>query len=216
MSKAGKPLARYFPDLVEALGRVKASRFVLDGEIVIPHDDSLSFDEAAPSHPSGEEPSAQARRGTSGRLSSCSTCWWTGRCASLARETLVRAAARRSKRFVAANVPKDLAIRLSPATTKMVTVKKWFRSVGGGLDGVIAKRLDVPYLTGTRDGMQKMKSMRTAEVRGGWLPLRVEGQSGRVTPARTVRRRRVAASRRLSPPTSRTTRSPLSRQGSRS
>jgi ATP-dependent DNA ligase len=71
--------------------------------------------------------------------------------------------------FVAATVPKGLAVRLSPATTKMVTVKKWFRSVGGGLDGVIAKRLDVPYLSGTRDGMQKMKSMRTAEcVVGGF------------------------------------------------
>jgi ATP-dependent DNA ligase len=50
-----------------------------------------------------------------------------------------------------------------------VTVKRWFRSVGGGLDGVVAKRLDVPYQTGTRDGMQKMKSMRTAEcVVGGF------------------------------------------------
>jgi ATP-dependent DNA ligase len=60
---------------------------------------------------------------------------------------------------------------LSPATTKTVTVKKWFRSVGGGggLDGVIAKRLDLPYQSGNRDGMQKMKSMRTAEcVVGGF------------------------------------------------
>jgi ATP-dependent DNA ligase len=51
----------------------------------------------------------------------------------------------------------------------MVTVKRWFRSVGGGLDGVIAKRLDLPYQSGNRDGMQKMKSMRTAEcVVGGF------------------------------------------------
>jgi ATP-dependent DNA ligase len=71
--------------------------------------------------------------------------------------------------FVAASVPKGASIRLSPATTNMVTVKKWFRSIGGGLDGVIAKRLDVAYLGGTRDGMQKMKNMRTAEcVVGGF------------------------------------------------
>jgi ATP-dependent DNA ligase len=51
----------------------------------------------------------------------------------------------------------------------MTTVKKWFRSVGGGLDGVIAKRLDLAYLAGTRDAMQKMKHMRTAEcVVGGF------------------------------------------------
>ncbi|MEO7457814.1 MAG: ATP-dependent DNA ligase, partial [Gemmatimonadaceae bacterium] len=44
-----------------------------------------------------------------------------------------------------------------------------FRSVGGGLDGVIAKRRDLPYRSGTRDGMQKMKAMRTAEcVVGGF------------------------------------------------
>jgi ATP-dependent DNA ligase len=71
--------------------------------------------------------------------------------------------------FVAEFIPKGVRVRLSPATTRMVTVKRWFRSVGGGLDGVVAKRLDVPYQTGTRDGMQKMKSMRTAEcVVGGF------------------------------------------------
>jgi ATP-dependent DNA ligase len=71
--------------------------------------------------------------------------------------------------FVGASVPKGISVKLSPATTEMATVKKWFRSVGGGLDGVIAKRLDVAYLGGTRDGMQKMKNMRTAEcVVGGF------------------------------------------------
>jgi ATP-dependent DNA ligase len=73
------------------------------------------------------------------------------------------------EKFMSANATRDGRVKLSPATTKMVTVNKWFRSVGGGLDGVIAKRLDLPYQTGTRDGMQKMKSMRTAEcVVGGF------------------------------------------------
>jgi len=44
-SKAGKPLARYFPDVVETLAALRARRFVLDGEIVIPVDGRLSFDE---------------------------------------------------------------------------------------------------------------------------------------------------------------------------
>src|SRR6186713_2226205 len=44
-SKAGQPLARYFPDVVEALGKVGAKRFVLDGELVIPVQGALSFDE---------------------------------------------------------------------------------------------------------------------------------------------------------------------------
>src|SRR6187402_1400733 len=45
MSKAGKPLTRYFPELVELLLQVRAKRFVLDGEIVVPKDGELSFDE---------------------------------------------------------------------------------------------------------------------------------------------------------------------------
>src|ERR687889_2575016 len=45
MSKAGKPLTRYFPELVELLAQVRAKRFVLDGEIVVPKDGELSFDE---------------------------------------------------------------------------------------------------------------------------------------------------------------------------
>jgi ATP-dependent DNA ligase len=169
MSKAGKPLARYFPDLVETLGRVKASRFVLDGEIVIPHDGSLSFDELLLRiHPAKSRVLKLAAESPASFIVFDLLVDAKGR--SLVEETL---AERRSalEEFVSANVSsqKGLAIRLSPATTTMATVTKWFRSVGGGLDGVIAKRLDVPYLTGTRDGMQKMKSMRTAEcVVGGF------------------------------------------------
>src|SRR5712671_5142255 len=44
-SKAGQPLARYFPDVVRALGKLKANQFVLDGELAIPVDGALSFDE---------------------------------------------------------------------------------------------------------------------------------------------------------------------------
>src|ERR1700757_5410669 len=44
-SKSGKPLTRYFPELVEALRTFRANQFVLDGEIVIPVDGDLSFDD---------------------------------------------------------------------------------------------------------------------------------------------------------------------------
>src|SRR4051794_38588849 len=44
-SKAGQPLARYFPDIVEALQRIPAKRFVLDGELAIPVKGALVFDE---------------------------------------------------------------------------------------------------------------------------------------------------------------------------
>lgn len=44
-SKSGKPLTRYFPELVAALAHLRAAQFVLDGEIVIPVDGDLSFDQ---------------------------------------------------------------------------------------------------------------------------------------------------------------------------
>jgi ATP-dependent DNA ligase len=167
MSKAGKPLARYFPELIEILLAVKAKRFVLDGEIVIPHDGSLSFDELLLRiHP------AKSRITKLSVESPASLIVFDllvdAKGTSLVKEPLAERRAALEK-FVAANVPKTLPIKLSPATTKMPTVTKWFRSVGGGLDGVIAKRLDLAYATGTRDGMQKMKNMRTAEcVVGGF------------------------------------------------
>jgi ATP-dependent DNA ligase len=56
-------------------------------------------------------------------------------------------------------------VRLSPATTDQKLARKWFNSVGIGatLDGIIAKRLDLDYRSGERDGMQKIKKMRTAD-----------------------------------------------------
>src|SRR5215218_932907 len=44
-SKAGQPLTRYFPELVDVLTAVPAKRFVIDGEIVIVSDGKLSFDD---------------------------------------------------------------------------------------------------------------------------------------------------------------------------
>lgn len=167
MSKAGKPLARYFPDLVETLVKVKAKRFVLDGEIVIPHDGSLSFDELLRRiHPAKSRVLKLAAEHPATFV--VFDILVDARGKSLVKQPL---AERRTalEAFVAANVPAAVRVRLSPATTKMVTVKRWFRSVGGGLDGVIAKRLDLPYQSGNRDGMKKMKSMRTAEcVVGGF------------------------------------------------
>ena len=53
-SKSGQPLTRYFPDLVEAVGGIKAKRFVLDGEIVVPSNGGLSFDDLLQRiHPGG-------------------------------------------------------------------------------------------------------------------------------------------------------------------
>ena len=167
MSKAGKPLTRYFPELVEMLLQVRAKRFVLDGEIVVPKDGELSFDELLLRiHP------AASRIRKLATESPASLIVFDLLVDAKGKSLVARPLAERRpalEAFVAAEVPSSLRIRLSPATTKLATVKHWFRSVGGGLDGVIAKQRELPYRSGTRDGMRKMKSMRTAEcVVGGF------------------------------------------------
>jgi ATP-dependent DNA ligase len=43
-SKSGQPFNRYFPEVVAALAKIPAQRFVLDGELVVPEGDALSFE----------------------------------------------------------------------------------------------------------------------------------------------------------------------------
>src|SRR6202022_875372 len=62
-----------------------------------------------------------------------------------------------------------VTLRLSPATRDRRVVDDWFARVGGALDGVIAKRADAPYASGTRDAAVKVKRSRTADcVIGGF------------------------------------------------
>ena len=172
VSKAGKPLGRYFPELVARLLAMPAKRFVLDGEIVVPHGESLSFDELLLRiHPAKSRIARLAADRPSSFIAFDLLVDADGR--SLVDEPL--AARRRAleafhARHVGSGEERGAShIRLSPATDRMATVKQWFRSVGGGLDGVVAKRLDLPYQSGERTGMVKMKSMRTADcVVGGF------------------------------------------------
>jgi ATP-dependent DNA ligase len=167
MSKAGKPLARYFPDVVEMLRSLKAPRFVLDGEIVVVADGAISFDELLLRiHPAASRVALLAKNSPASFIAFDLLVDARGK--SLVGLTLEERRPALEK-FVASAARGVKRVKLSPATTSMATVKKWFRSVGGGLDGVVAKRLGVPYQSGNRSGMEKMKHLRTAEcVVGGF------------------------------------------------
>ena len=166
-SKAGQPLARYFPDVVQALGALPAKKFVLDGELVIPVAGALSFDELQLRlHPAASRVQKLAAEhpaifvvfdllaGTNGK--------------SLLRQPL---AERRKKLedFARNFLPGQKQIRLSPATEELRQAQKWFEEVGGNLDGIIAKRVDSPYAAGERSAMVKIKQIRTVDcVVGGF------------------------------------------------
>ena len=75
----------------------------------------------------------------------------------------------RLEEFAAKYFGKGGSIRLSPATPKLTQAKKWLAQTGATLDGIIAKRRDLDYRSGERDGMQKIKNFRSADcVVGGF------------------------------------------------
>lgn len=167
-SKAGKPLTRYFPDVAATLAGLGAQRFVLDGEIVIPVDGKLSFDELLLRiHPAASRVKMLAESHPARLLVFDLLVDERGR--SLVEMPLAERRPRLEK-FAAKYIEGREGIALSDATTRRPTAERWLSGGGGGdLDGVIAKRLDAPYRTGEREGMQKIKRERTADcVVGGF------------------------------------------------
>jgi ATP-dependent DNA ligase len=165
-SKAGQPLARYFPDVVDALAKLSARNFVLDGELAVPVSAALSFDELQLRlHPAASRVAKLAKAHPA--IYIVFDLLAQNR-QSYLREPLSR---RRKllEKFSRENFRSTKATRLSPATTELQQAKKWFDKVGGDLDGVIAKKLDAPYKAGERDAMVKIKQIRSADcVIGGF------------------------------------------------
>jgi ATP-dependent DNA ligase len=166
-SKSGQPLGRYFPEVVEALLRLKATRFVLDGELVVPEGHALSFDALLQRiHPS--ESRIKKLAGQTPATFVLFDILADGSGKSLVERPLGERR-RALETFAKANLHNDGGIVVSSATTDVRTARKWFGGVGAVLDGVVAKRLDLDYRSGTRDGMVKVKSLRTADcVVGGF------------------------------------------------
>jgi len=165
-SKAGKPLTRYFPDVVDSAKALPAKQFVLDGEIVVPRGRAFSFDDLLQRiHPAASR-IAKLAQGTPALLIVFDLLQ-DARGNSLLDTPL---ADRRPKleAFAAKNLRRE-GVRLSPATTRRSDAQGWLRQVGTTLDGIIAKRRDAPYRAGTRDAMVKVKNYRSADcVVGGF------------------------------------------------
>ena len=165
-SKAGKPLTRYFPDVVESAKALRGKQFVLDGEIVVPRGRAFSFDDLLQRiHPAASRIAKLAHETPA--LLIAFDLLEDARGESLLDVPL---AARRARLEAFAKTSlRGAGVRLSPATTKLSDAKGWLRKVGATLDGIIAKRRDAPYRAGTRDAMVKVKNYRSADcVVGGF------------------------------------------------
>ncbi len=166
-SKSGQPLSRYFPEITDALAKLDAPRFVLDGEIAVPAGMTFSFDSLLQRiHPSA----SRIKRLASETPAILIVFDFL---AGLRGESLLDLplAERRLRleRFASEAFGENGTIRLSPATCEAAKARKWLAGVGETLDGIIAKRRDVGYGSGNRDAMCKIKNYRSADcVVGGF------------------------------------------------
>jgi ATP-dependent DNA ligase len=166
LSRSGKTLARYFPDMVESLRALKPKRFILDGELAIPVGQILSFDALQLRlHPAASRVNKLAAETPS--ILIVFDLLQTPRGVDLTAKPLRER--RRALEAFFASLGEAPAFRLSPATSSRAEAECWLKRAGGGeLDGVVAKRLDEPYRAGER-AMIKVKSLRTADcVVGGF------------------------------------------------
>jgi ATP-dependent DNA ligase len=162
-SKSGKPLGRYFPEVIETLARLKEQRFLLDGELIISLHDALSFDALQLRLHPAESRVRRLAKETPAELMLFDLLELGGR--SLLDRPLAQRRDALERFFKKNRVP---GLQLSPATTNRDAALGWLRHSGGALDGVIAKRLDLEYRSGER-AMIKVKQQRTADcVVGGF------------------------------------------------
>ena len=162
-SKSGKPLARYFPEVVGMLASLKAKRFILDGELVIPLGDALSFDALQMRLHPAESRIRKLAKETPAEIMAFDLLELDGK--SLVAEPLAKRRKALEEFFRKSAAP---GLHLSPATMDRKTALGWLKRSGGALDGVIAKRTELDYRPGER-AMIKVKQQRTADcVVGGF------------------------------------------------
>ena len=162
-SKSGKSLARFFPEIIEALLGTPEQRYTLDGELILPLDGILSFDALQQRLHPAESRIKRLSRETPAQLMLFD-------CLSVGQKSLIEAPLEQRRetleRFHRKNGTETLL--LSPSTKQIEEAGRWLEASGGALDGIIAKQLDLPYRSGER-AMMKMKHYRSADcVVGGF------------------------------------------------
>lgn len=159
-SRGGKDLARYFPEMVEAVRRELPERVVVDGEIVVPREidgrTRLDWDALSERiHPADSRVRMLAEK-TPSMFVGFDLLAHAG--TDFTHEPF---SARRAKLLEV--MAGGTRCQITSTTDSAATAQDWFqRFEGAGLDGVIAKKLDGVYLPNKRE-MVKIKHARTAD-----------------------------------------------------
>ena len=151
-SRNGRPLLRYFPELRE-VGALLPPHSALDGEIVIARDGRLEFDLMQMRLHPAESRVRKLAAETPAELVVFDLLLWDGE--------KVHELPLEERR---ARVDGLDGFRISPASRDEEQARAWLATLeSAGLDGVVAKRLGLPYLPGSRDGVVKVKEHKTAD-----------------------------------------------------
>jgi len=166
-SRNGRPLLRYFPEL-RALGELMPPHSALDGEIVISRGGALDFDAMQMRlHP------AESRvRKLSAEIPATFVAFdlllWKGK--------KVHAKPIEERRAELEKVGDGFS--LSPVSDDVAQGRDWLQTLqAAGFDGVVAKKLGLPYLPGSRDGVVKVKPHKTADCVLAGLRWKAGGRS---------------------------------------
>ncbi|MFJ4654095.1 ATP-dependent DNA ligase [Nocardia sp. NPDC088792] len=156
-SRNDRPLTRYFPELVELLGKALPPRCVLDGEIVVVTANGLDFDTLQQRlHPAASRVN---------KLAVETPASFVGfDLLALGDDDLTEQPFSERRRVLETVLSQDVPrLHLTPITDDPDTAQDWFtRFEGAGFDGVMAKAADLPYLQDKRV-MLKIKHERTAD-----------------------------------------------------
>jgi ATP-dependent DNA ligase len=151
-SRNGRPMNRYFPDVVEQVLKLPAERVVLDGEMIVMVDGIQEFDLLSQRiHPAASRVEMLARE-TPAELVAFDLL-------ADGDETLLHLPFEERRARLAGVV--DDPVRLTPVTSDPEDAGEWLAGTG---EGVIAKEAHAPYRPGERTGMVKIKRVRTADA----------------------------------------------------
>ena len=162
-AKSGKSLTRFFPEVAERIAALPEQDFVIDGELVVPSEGSLSFDALQMRlHPAASRIARLSREQPATLIAF--DCLADAKALLIERPLVER---RTKLEGLFTSLGPHQGLDLSPFTRNPSQARRWLLAEPA-LDGVIAKRLDEPYRSGER-AMLKVKNIRTADcVVGGF------------------------------------------------
>ncbi len=171
-SRNGMPMQRYFPEVVALVQRELKDELVLDGELIIAGPNGLDFDALQMRiHPAASRVEKLSKEIPAGFVA-------FDLLAVGAEDLRERPFSERRRRLIEL-MPVKHDLFPTPQTKDPVVAKSWFDDFeGAGLDGVIARREELPYRPGERV-MVKVKHGRTADcVVGGYRDGKTPGTVG--------------------------------------